>query len=104
MAVDRARSRPGDSRNANLQPARADAAPIIARGLSEGGIPAADRAYLTQLVAARTRLSQSDAAKRVDDVDAQVKADWTKTHQAADKARKAASYITCRSLPPFRCS
>lgn len=80
--------------NANLQPARADAAPIVARGLSEGGIPTADKTYLTGLVAARTGLSQADAAKRVDDIDAQVKADWIKTHQAADTARKAASYLS----------
>ena len=56
-------------------------------------MPAADKAYLTQLVAARTGLSQPDAAKRVDDVSAQVKAVWVKAHQAADKARKAASYL-----------
>ena len=79
--------------NANPQPARAEATPIIARGLSEGGMPAADKTYLAQLVAARTGLSQPDAAKRVDDVDGQVKAVWVKAHQAADKARKAASYL-----------
>ena len=79
--------------NANPQPARAEAMPIIARGLSEGGMPAADKTYLAQLVAARTGLSQPDAAKRVDDVDGQVKAVWVKAHQAADKARKAASYL-----------
>jgi hypothetical protein len=77
-----------------LQPARAEATPIIARGLSEGGMPAADKAYLTQLVAGHTGLSQPDAAKRVDDVDGQVKTAWVKAHQAADQARKAASYLS----------
>lgn len=80
--------------NANTQPARAEATPIIARGLSEGGMPAGDKTYLVQLVAAHTGLSQPDAAKRVDDVDAQVKAAWVKTHEAADRARKAASYLS----------
>lgn len=80
--------------NANTQPARAEATPIIARGLSEGGMPAGDKTYLVQLVAAHTGLSQPDAAKRVDDVDAQVKDAWVKTHEAADRARKAASYLS----------
>lgn len=80
--------------NANTQSARAEATPIIAHALSEGGMPAADKTYLAQLAAARTGLSQPDAAKRVDEVDAQVKAAWVKTHQAADGARKAASYLS----------
>jgi hypothetical protein len=78
---------------AGQQAARAEATPIVARGLSDDGMPAADRTYLSQLVAARTGLSQPDAAKRVDDVDGQVKAAWLKVHQAADRARKAASYL-----------
>jgi len=80
--------------NANLQPARAEATPIIARGLSEDGMPPADKAYLTQLVATHTGLSQPDAAKRVDDVNSQVQAAWVKAHRAADQARKAASYLS----------
>jgi hypothetical protein len=79
--------------NSNPQ-ARAEATPIIAHGLSAGGITAADKTYLTQFVAARTGLSQADAAQRVDDVNAQVKAAWVKAHQAADHARKAASYLS----------
>ncbi|HUC69796.1 MAG TPA: hypothetical protein VMS01_01265 [Stellaceae bacterium] len=78
----------------NLPAARAEATPIVARGLSDGGMPAADKAYLTRLVTARTGLGQPDAAKRVDDVDGEVKAAWLKAHQAADKARKAASYLS----------
>ena len=74
--------------------ARPEATPIIAHALSEGGIPAADKTYLSQLVIARTGLSQPDAAKRVDDVDGEVKAAWVKAHQAADQARKAASYLS----------
>jgi hypothetical protein len=78
----------------NLQAARAEATPFIAHGLSEGSIPSADKTYISQLVVARTGISQPDAAKRVDDVDGQVKAAWVKAHQAADQARKAASYLS----------
>ena len=59
--------------NANPQPARAEATPIIVRGLSTGDVPAADRSYLTGLVVARTGLSQPDATRQVDDVIAQTK-------------------------------
>ena len=78
----------------NPQAAHAEATPIIARGLSEGNLPAADKTYLAQLVAARTGLSQPDAAKRVGSVDTQVNAAWVKTRQAADQARKAAAYLS----------
>ncbi len=80
--------------NTSPQPARAEATPIIARGQSTGDVPAADRAYLTQLVAARTGLSQPDATRQVDDVVAQTKADNVKARETADKARKAASYLS----------
>jgi hypothetical protein len=80
--------------NTNPQPARTEATPIIARGLSTGDVPAADRAYLTQLVAARTGLSQPDATRQVDDVIAQTKADNLKARATADRARKAASYLS----------
>jgi hypothetical protein len=43
-------------------------------GLRNGDMPAGDKTYLAQLVAARTGLSQADAEKRVDDVIAQEKA------------------------------
>lgn len=87
------RSNPPDVAG-NLFAMRLDATPIVARGLIEGSIPAADKTYLTQLVAARTGLSQPDAAQRVDEVDAQLKTEWVKAHQATDQARKAASYLS----------
>jgi hypothetical protein len=79
--------------SADAQDARAEATPVIARALSGGSIPDADKSYLAGLVAARTGLSQPDAAKRVGEVDAQVKAAWTETRQAADQARKASAYV-----------
>lgn len=54
-------------------------------GLSE--MPAADRAYIVQLVSARTGLSQQDADKRVQDVVNTFKS-------ATDKARKTAAYVS----------
>jgi len=50
-------------------------------------LPPADRAYVTQLVAARTGISQADAEKRVSDVIVQAKT-------AADDARKAAAHLS----------
>jgi hypothetical protein len=71
--------------------ARAEATRIMARSLSSGDVPAADRTYLAQLVTARTGVSDTDAQKRVDDTIAQVQADETKARQAADAARKASA-------------
>jgi hypothetical protein len=77
--------------NSSVADARAEAARILTKGLANGDIPAADRAYLAQLVAARTGISPADAQKRVDDLIAQVKAAEAKARQAADAARKAGS-------------
>ena len=49
-------------------------------------LSATDRTYLARLVAARTGMSQADAAKRVNDVIAEAKA-------AADRARSAAAKL-----------
>jgi len=89
-----------NSANSNAD-ARAEATRILARSLTSGDVPAADRAYLAQLVAARTGVSDTDAQKRVDDTIAQVQADETKARQAADAARKAsaaASIFTALSM------
>jgi hypothetical protein len=75
----------------NDQNARAQASRILVNGITNGEMPAADRTYLAQMVAARTGLSQADAEKRVDAVIAQEKAAATKAKQAADDARKAAA-------------
>jgi hypothetical protein len=62
---------------------------ILANGVRNGDVPAADRSYLAQLVAGKTGISQADAQKRVDDTIAATKDAETKTRQAADAARKA---------------
>jgi hypothetical protein len=77
--------------NAPPNDARAETARILAKGLPTGDVSAADRSYVSQLVAARTGISQADAQKRVDDVVAQLNVAQTKARQAADAARKAAA-------------
>lgn len=60
---------------------------ILARALIRGAsLPAADRTYLAQRVAARTGLAQDEAERRVDTVIGQAKA-------AADQARRSAAKI-----------
>jgi hypothetical protein len=76
---------------ANTQNVAAQASRILANGIANGEVPAADRTYLAQLVSARAGLSQADAEKRVDDAIARVKAAEVKARQAADAARKAAA-------------
>ena len=73
---------------------RGETTRILVRGTETGDVPAADKTYLAQLVAARTGLSQADATKRVDEVLAQEKAAETKVLQAADASRKAGAYLS----------
>jgi hypothetical protein len=70
--------------NRNIGDTRRELTRLRTADFRNGGEPsAADRSYVTKVVAARTGLSQTDAEKRVDDIIAQVKVDL-------DKARKAA--------------
>jgi hypothetical protein len=70
--------------------ARAETGRILVKGLAAGELPAPDKTYVAQLVAARAGLSQPDAEKRVGDVFEQAKAAAT---QAADAARKTGVYV-----------
>ena len=80
--------------NSADQDVRAQTTRILLNGMWNGEVPAPDKTYLAQLVAARTGLSQADAEKRVDDVIAQEKAAEVKARQAADSARKAGAYLS----------
>jgi hypothetical protein len=80
--------------NAGDQEVRAETGRVLVTGIKNGDVPAGDRAYLAQLVSARTGLSQADAEKRVDDVIAKAKAAETKARQVADEARKAGTYLS----------
>jgi hypothetical protein len=77
--------------------ARAEVGRILVTDALSGEMPAADKAYVAQLVAARTGLSQADADKRVSEVVEQAKnakdraVDTAKA--AADAARKTGVYV-----------
>jgi hypothetical protein len=69
--------------------AAAQASRILIASAAAGEISAPDKAYLGQLVAARTGLSEADATARVDAVLSQINDAKVETQQAADAARKA---------------
>lgn len=69
--------------------AAAQASRILIASAAAGEVSAEDKAYLTQLVAARTGLSEADATARVDAVLAQAEQAKVAAQQAADTARKA---------------
>lgn len=82
------RPNPAASPNAtDLEATRREIARVFMNGLRDGDVPAADRTYVAQVVAARTGLSQTDADKRVSDVINQAKT-------ALDNARKAAAKLS----------
>src|SRR5580698_5179085 len=70
---------------------RPEVARIIATTLSTGTVDDADRAYLAQLVVARTGIAQDEANKRVDDMVTRITDAQTKAKAAADTARKEAA-------------
>ena len=70
------------------------AEPLVITIAHKLGMSAEDRAYLAQLVAQRTGLSQPEAERRVNDA-------VVAARQAADKARKAAvltGFVTAAAL------
>jgi hypothetical protein len=77
--------------------ARAEVGRILTTDALSGEMPAADKAYVAQVVAARTGLSQADADKRVSEVVEQAKNAKDKAidiaKAAADAARKTAVYV-----------
>jgi hypothetical protein len=87
--------RPTDPARLAVQGTESDAAAasqasrILIASAAQGKVSAADKAYLGQLVAARTGLSETDATARVDAVLAQVEQAKVAAQQAADTARKA---------------
>jgi hypothetical protein len=70
---------------------RGEAGHIIANAVATGDVPEDDRAYLADLVAARTGVSSAEARKRVDDLIASAVEAQQKVKAAADAARKAAA-------------
>lgn len=82
------------SREQDDSSVRGEVGRIFANGLRQNDLPAADKSYLAQVVAARTGLGQPEAEKRVADAIAQAKAAEVKARQAADAARKAAAHLS----------
>jgi hypothetical protein len=64
---------------------------ILLTAIATNSLAPDDRTYLAQIVSARTGMSTDDAQKRVDDVANRARAAVT---QAAEKARKAAEYLS----------
>jgi hypothetical protein len=85
------RPTPGSAATAQTDGAavRSEVTRILIQDAAAGEFPAADKAYLAQLVASRTGISEADATQRVDDVLAQIEAAKTKAKEAAETARKA---------------
>ena len=71
----------------DLEATRREISQILTTGLRGGGVPAADRTYVAQVVAARTGLSQADADKWVSDV-------INQATTALDSARRAAAKLS----------
>jgi hypothetical protein len=71
--------------------ATAQATRILITSAAEGQVSEEDKTYLSQLVVARTGLSEADAKARVDAMLAKVEDAKVKAQQAADTARKAAA-------------
>jgi hypothetical protein len=90
-----------DAKSTTSADARTQAARIFARGLVEGDNSNADRAYLANVVASQTGISQADAQRRVDEAVSEAKAAQTQAREAAETARKAAemtSILTAASM------
>jgi hypothetical protein len=77
---------PGAEGNAE---AAAQATRILAASAAAGQMSDEDKTYLSQLVAARTGLSEADATARVDAVLAKAEEAKVKAQETADAARKA---------------
>jgi hypothetical protein len=70
---------------------RSEASRIFATGLGDTGLASADRAYLADVVAARTGLSPEAAEGRIDEAFAVVRDAETRVRDAADQARRSAA-------------
>jgi hypothetical protein len=95
------RSNSGASRPDSANESRAQVDRILTRGVLSGDLPAADRTYMAQTVAAQTGISADEAQHRVDDAIQRAKQAETKAREAADTARKAAaltSILTALSM------
>ena len=70
--------------------ARAEATRILARSVAQGRLDESDKAYLAQLVSARTGLPPDEAQRRVTDIETKARESAKET---ADKAAKSGAYL-----------
>jgi len=78
---------------------RSEVLQILAKGVRDGDVPADDRKYLADLIAAKTGIPQPEAEQRVNSAIEQVKAASVKARELADAARKtAAAAAICTAL------
>jgi hypothetical protein len=85
----------------SAEEARTETSRIFLRSAAEGQMSAPDKAYLAQLISARTGISESEAQKRINDALAQAKSAADQAKAKADAARKAgavAALMTTLSL------
>jgi hypothetical protein len=66
---------------------RAEVGSIVANGLRQQDVSAADKTYLAELIVERTGLSQTEAEKRVSEI-------FAEARQAADTARKVGAHLS----------
>jgi len=71
--------------------ARAEVNRILVRSVAQGRLDDNDRAYLAQVVAARTGLSPDEAQRRVAEVESKAREN---AKEAADKVAKAGAYLS----------
>lgn len=86
--------RSGKASAMNGRDVHMDTSTVFAKGVSDGGLSATDKAYLTQTVSAQTGLGQQEAATRVDTAMSQALAAKEKAKQAVDTARKSAASLS----------
>jgi hypothetical protein len=78
---------PAGAQPALSNEARAEVNRLLVRSVAQGRLDDSDRAYLAQVVAARTGLSPDEAQRRVAEVE-------SKARDAADKTAKAGAYLS----------
>ena len=72
---------------------RGAAGRILMTGIKDGIITGTDKAYLTQLVADRTGLTQGEASRRVEDVMGKIATTKAEARVAMEKARKTGTHL-----------
>jgi hypothetical protein len=82
---------PAGAQPALSSEARAEVNRILVRSVAQGRLDDNDRAYLAQVVAARTGLSPDEAQRRVAEVESKAREN---AKEAADKVAKAGAYLS----------